>query len=244
MKKVLEYLPLCTICLLYFGFCNLYYYYIEFGIDIYNYISSTEILLSFFPRIVIFSSTVYIGLIQMIFNQKIKNIDTSSVVEREEAGEGNVSRKAPNAALIFIAIFYAILVVGALLLTRVWHFRHYELQDWYLFASFLFLIGLLFVLKRYNELGFILNYSFVASLALVIFIGQEIGNYRRFDAERTKFGTRSIKEMSFLYNGHRVKTTDSLIFVGQTQNNIFLYDKRDSTSIMYKMGSIDSLTIK
>ncbi len=64
MKKIIDYLPLLSVCLIYFGFCNLHAYYKEFNIDIYVYITTTEIIMAFFPTIVFVSGIVSTSLIQ------------------------------------------------------------------------------------------------------------------------------------------------------------------------------------
>src|SRR6185312_1337981 len=67
LKKALEYIPLFTICLLYFGLCNLYFFYREFQIDIVAYISTPDIILSFFPTIVWVTTILYGALITEFF---------------------------------------------------------------------------------------------------------------------------------------------------------------------------------
>src|SRR5687768_10056736 len=59
MKRVIEYLPALTVVLLYLGLSYLYYYYLQFNVDIFSFISTTDIILSFFPKIVVFSTVVY-----------------------------------------------------------------------------------------------------------------------------------------------------------------------------------------
>ncbi len=68
MKRIIEYLPIITICLIYFGYNNLYGFYHEFAIDIHNYISSTEIIMSFLPTIVVLSTVFTLLLIRNYFH--------------------------------------------------------------------------------------------------------------------------------------------------------------------------------
>ena len=94
MKKIVEYVPIITVCLIYFGFCNLHYYYKEFNVDIYHYISNTEILLSFLPTIVLLASTLYVFAYSRLINhpdfikkdEKIKS--NQEIVENNNIEEG------------------------------------------------------------------------------------------------------------------------------------------------------------
>lgn len=86
MKKIVEYLPLLSICFIYFGYCNLNGYYQEFMIDIYQYITTTEIIMALFPMIVLISSMLCSILFQEFIKQPIieNNQDDSnkqSVIE-------------------------------------------------------------------------------------------------------------------------------------------------------------------
>src|ERR1700722_14103560 len=67
MKKILEYLPILSICLLYFGFCSLYGFYHEFHIEISSFISTPDIILSFFPTIVIAATTLSGAIFQQLY---------------------------------------------------------------------------------------------------------------------------------------------------------------------------------
>jgi len=69
-NRILEYLPILTLVFIYFAYCNLHYYYNEFNIEIYNYVSNTEILVSFLPTIVVFTSFFSFAFVQFLIDEK------------------------------------------------------------------------------------------------------------------------------------------------------------------------------
>lgn len=63
------------------------------------------------------------------------------------------------------------------------------------------------------------------------------------DALKVKNGL-SERKISFKYDSKIITTSHSLIFIGQTQSNLFLYNLKDSTVTIFKTSNIDSLTVK
>lgn len=80
-KFIVEHITLYTIILVFLGYWNLHSYYTMFGIDIYNYVNTTEILLSFLPIIIklmiiilmISPSFILLAIITSIINSKMFN---------------------------------------------------------------------------------------------------------------------------------------------------------------------------
>ncbi|MDJ1494521.1 hypothetical protein QNI19_16370 [Cytophagaceae bacterium DM2B3-1] len=113
MKKFIEGIPLITASLLYLGYCYLHYYYKEFGINIYNYITNGEILLTFLPVIIVATSIIYGGLLshfgsllgdylheqkKKVNNEEVKSAQNISptIVETQETIEDPSKNSAPK----------------------------------------------------------------------------------------------------------------------------------------------------
>ena len=72
-----------------------------------------------------------------------------------------------------------------------------------------------------------------------------IQNYRRLDAFRIKDGKVKVSPIiSFKYDNQVIKTSDSVVQIGQTSNWIFLYEVKDSITHAYSMSKITELDMK
>jgi hypothetical protein len=247
MKKIVDYLPLLTICLIYFGFTNLHYYYQEFKIDIYNYITNSEILLSFLPTIVIITIMLYSFLYNMIVNHSGKK-EESKPEQNDAQEEPKKKKKKSFIGLLFarwpvyIILYYVITIVIRIILLK-FYFK-FEIQTYEMLVSIGFVVVLYFVLKATNNLKLISENQILFGLFFITYIGIQLGEYRKLDAARVKHGI-SEKNISFRFNQSvTVRTSRQLVYLGQTQNNLFLYDRRTKSSIVYKISSIDSLVLQ
>lgn len=245
MKKIVEYVPIITVCLIYFGFCNLHYYYKEFNIDIYHYVSNTEILLSFLPTIVVLASTLYSFTFTKIINYQSDNDNNSEIIN-----EKRVESKRKNKILSFLlslpGSIFALITIEItlhLLLTKYCGFKPYELQDINLVGACIFLILIYFSANIFKNQEVINNNLLLIAIFSVIYTGNQFSSYRKLDADRIKEGI-SIKEIAFQYNKKKISTSKKLLYIGETQSNLFLYNKNDGSTLVYKTVNIDSLAIK
>jgi hypothetical protein len=251
MKKIIEYVPIITVCLIYFGFCNLHYYYKEFNIDIYHYVSNTEILLSFLPTIVVLASTLYTFAYSRIINPQSnhkKNIEKNNkeIIEEKEI----VIPKKKNKILRFlttlpgqIILLFVIMSTIHLILTELFGYKPYELQDLNIIDTCILLAIIYFSSHIFKNQEIINNNILLIIVFSVIYFGIQISIYRKLDADKIKDGI-SIKEIEFQYNDKKIATSTILIYIGQTQSNLFLYNKKDKSTSVYKTEKIDSLVIK
>lgn len=247
MNKIIEYVPIITVCLIYFGFCNLHYYYKEFNIDIYHYVSNTEILLSFLPTIVVLASTLYAFTYSKILNHEgnaKKEVET--IIEEKK----EVAPKKKSKILSFLLSFQGAIILLVtietaihLILTNYFGYKAYELQDMNIINACIFLVLIYFSSEIFKNQELINNNLLLITGFSVIYIGIQISVYRKLDADKIKDGI-STKEIEFQYNNKKVATSKKLIYIGQTQSNLFLYNKQDKNTSVYKTENIDSLLIK
>ena len=66
MKKIIEYLPILTIVIVFGGFLKLSWYFNFFGIKISPFLDNSEILLSFFDDLSVIISAVVLALFQAV----------------------------------------------------------------------------------------------------------------------------------------------------------------------------------
>lgn len=121
MKKILEYLPLLTICLLYFGFCNLHFYYKEFNIEIYNYINTTEIILSFLPALIFTTAIFYSFIIGEVFDKANMRENTIVILElkKKKKAKSNISNSYNYKRLFYSIFWFGVYIVKGISLQRI-----------------------------------------------------------------------------------------------------------------------------
>jgi len=256
MKKIVEYVPIITVCLIYFGFCNLHYYYKEFHIDIYQYISNTEILLSFLPTIVLLASTSYLFAYSRLINHPDfikkdgKTNSNREIVENNKEEEEEIKpqqkkklwRILSNFPVpLFLLLFIQIIIT--VILTKCFGFKTYELQDINLVYAFLFLSIIYFSSTLFKNQKLINDNILLITIFSVIYLGNQISTYRKLDADKIKDGI-SNRKIVFEYSGKKISTSNQNVYIGQTQSHLFLYNIKDKSTNIYKTENIDFLNIK
>jgi len=83
----------------------------------------------------------------------------------------------------------------------------------------------------------------MVSLILVGFIGIVISQYRNLDAEKIKAGF-PVHQISFMYHSKTICTGKQLLFIGQTTGHLFLYDRKNTNTLIFKSSEVDSVVIK
>ncbi len=254
IKKILDYVPLFTVCLIYFGFCNLHYYYDEFNIDINNYINNTEIILAFFPNIVVILSFIF-GVLsqyytQLSFEKKQELIKTNISIIMPEYGKPkrNLTQKKSKFYNNFFFPFIIFLILQLIIFTikyvfkNEYHFKDYEFQYFNLISSVINYGIIYYLLIRNEKLEHIKKFPFIITLFIILFIGRLIAEFRISDAQRVKNGI-SKKNIIFKDKESIITTNKDLVFVGQTQNFLILYNTKNKTAEIFKTSQIDKITV-
>ena len=81
-------------------------------------------------------------------------------------------------------------------------------------------------------------YVFCIFLGSLFIIGFNSSEYARSIQKDT-----IVKNVSFKYDDLIYKTSNKLVYIGETQNYIFLYNRIDSSTLIFKSSNIDSLVI-
>jgi short subunit fatty acids transporter len=250
MKKITENIPLLSIVLIYFGYCNLHFFFKEFKIEIYNYISNSEILLSFLPTIVILGASFGYLIINLVINHnqrvKVEQINPENIAE--EKVEERKSKKIEfyksvfKSPIIICLIIFLLIIIVKLYLVHGLDFKRYELKEYSLITSLITPILYYFILTEYGD-ELIKKYYFFIALSIIVFFGNQIGEYRKSEAEKIKDGITDI-QISFIINKKEIKTNKNLLLIGQTQSSIFLYDRISKSSYVFNREEIQNLNIK
>jgi hypothetical protein len=146
----------------------------------------------------------------------------------------------------FVIFYYVPVLLLSLLLQKKFNYKQYELVDLNMFFDFLFLALIYIGIMIHEKRETIFQKPLLIALFLIVFIGQKIGSYRTLDAKMLKDGKSEYRKnhMSFVYKDSLIKTSDSLLFVGETATHIFLYNIKDSSTRIYPFSTIEQLVIK
>jgi hypothetical protein len=254
MKKIIEYVPIITVCLIYFGFCNLHYYYKEFNIDIYHYISNTEILLSFLPTIVLLASSLYVFAYSKLVNhpdliEKNNKIESEETVEKEDNEKGIKPKREKNIWPLLLNIPFQLLVIilteSAInfVLIKYFNYKTYQLQEVNIIYVILFLAYFYYATDLFKNKKLVNDNALLITFFSVLYLGSQIGTYRKLDADKIKDGI-SNKKIEFEYNGKKISSSKQNIYIGQTQSHLFLYNVKNKSTSIYKTENIDFLIVK
>lgn len=246
-KRALEYLPILTIIFIYFAYCNLHYYYSEFHIEIYNYVSNTEILVSFLPTIVVFTSFFSFVFIQFLIDEKPAKafIADSNQIQTDTLNKFWKFVLSPATLIILAWILNSGIMF---LLIDVFSYKEYELKNYNLLMGILLPCFVYFVYSKRKinydiDKIFLPKYSFILLILMIFYLGSQIGRFRKSEADELK-DTKNHHQMVLYFKNAKVATNNNLIFVGQTQSTIFLYNKKDASTHLYSKTNIDSAQIK
>ena len=193
---------------------------------------------------------LYSMLYQYIISEASKNVVRKNDKKNDENLKEGESTDKPKSILKAIFTSGSFYIIGYLLISLLiqtillkYYFPH-EIQ-WYGFASAIgFCLVIYFVMWFKDNVDVIYNNPILFSVFLIAYMGYELGNYRKLDAVKVKRGI-SDRQIEFRYNDKvRVGTSKRLIYIGQTQSTIFLYDKKFGTTNIYKVSEVDSLVVK
>jgi len=237
MKKILNYLPILTICFFFIGFNNIYFYYKEFNIQIYSFVSNIDLLLLFLPKISTLAGTIVVIGIGNISSNSTKHL----LINNEENSK---PIKIPEVK--YVALFYLLIQIIFITISLVFSFKTYTFLFAFQFVDLIFIIAFYSSIKFHNPKNIEGGNQLIIGIFLLSFIAYKIGTYSQQEAFKLKDGIKSdnSKNMDFYYKNMHISTNDTNIYIGQTSSHIFLYDRKDSTTKVYELNNVDNLCIK
>lgn len=231
IKRIIDYLPALTILLIYLGYCNLHFYYLEFNIDIYKYINNTEILLSFLPTILFGTTIIMFGLVcfmNYIFNR------TDSV------------DKSNNKRLAYTLLSSTLIVVIVYMIYKYYVASYFKIHNYdkFVYPVCIILMYIFLFIGYYFLKGrevFKSNIIFLAIVSMYV-LSTSIALYRISEAKEVKKNGSHVL-FSCKYNNVLFKTDSILNFIGQTQDYYFFYSKQTKATTILNKDDIDSVTV-
>src|ERR1051326_4819110 len=247
MRKIILNSLTPSALLIFLGYCHLHFLYVsQFDIDIYHFIYSGEIILSFLP----IAFRLFFLALPFLFIITAHYSNNANKVERQAGHDFNVYKRLffrkirrftlrQKIFLLFkIATHYEFLIfIGGLLLSLV--VFYYDLYKDEIIAITFFpvlAIWALFLLRKPLLLGtqffFARQYKVIywtGAFILVFMLVDFLNIY--FEAENIKHGMRR-KAVKFSYEHKRIDTfkDESISYIGATQQYVFIYDRKKEYS--------------
>ncbi len=231
-SKLLQYFSLLGLLTFLCGYVYLDSYMEVFNIDPLAYLSNTELMYPLLPLVTLLVSGFW-GLLQPVHRKK-------QLDPLKPAKGFNVSKKGVRTLLVILSSLLIILILLQVLV-KVKIFSADLLP--YL-GVVLVLILVIFLGQQewtlFVESDFKRPFSYLLFFAGILFFASRIGSANAY----SKLNGKPNRSYTFVFRGKTVSTDDSLILVKESQNTLFLYDKRNSSTHIYKRDEVDSLTVK
>lgn len=227
LVQLKELLPILSVVLVFLGYWNLDSYYSYFYIDIHNYVSVSDILVSFLPIAKLYMA----GLLYII------TVITLVIF--------TIYRFRFSIAL---AIIIAICVITIIINPFGLDYNIIELikdscqtQQYgrLILHSTIFIFMYALLLSKAEEFKNKKPILIVISFTILVFSIIWKKNYEKYQS----LSTNSIVT-SILIDNKTISTDDNLVYIGQTQNYIFLRKLKEEVNVIYKMSDIDKLEIE
>ncbi len=282
LLQVKEFLPVISVVMVFLGYWNLDSFYGKFGIEIYNYVTASEILLSFLPIINTIVLTVIslliIGLVLFFpeFEERKQDPQISNI-EDESDVTLNIIRFCKNfykfislkwyqknnrfhinvitfiirliALTSNVVAFFFVLAGFILIFTSLYGYNLTVLGNNNI-ASMAIAALLVILALRFLHLNFfahvepvnlfIEKYSLVGTSAILILVlisTQNVTNANEILQKKTDV------LVTFTVDEKTITTDSNLVYVGNTQNYLFLRKLKQRTNIIYKVSDIKNLEI-
>jgi hypothetical protein len=243
IEKITKQLAFFTVLLIYFGYCNLDFYYSWFGIAIYGYATNAELILNFLPMspyIIIF--VLFVGIEMVILNEhEHKKQNRVALVENEKVN----SKKRFIGSFGFIFILLSIVAILSAALIYFFHRKLYDFK--FEIFTLLFCTYVYVAIKTAGPLTRLANdkdFRKTHALGILTFFWLlgVLAIENRLSVDKLKDGKPKYS-VEFLNENVQI-TTDSLnMYVGETQNYLFLYNLKDKQTSIYRKDNIKNYKI-
>lgn len=251
-------LPISYIILICLGYTEKSLFYEEFGINIAPYLSFEEYLFIFLPIgsalvMVFFLFSTYIaGIIGAnfaLFENSKGILNRYKQVEKIESGNPNLNIKKPKKIKSILAyILIAILILSPILILLYFGFNRlilgntdYEVTKLTTIASFIWGLVMLVLIfsrlpKKEDYKSSLLLYAFLMAFFIPISIICKI-----HQANYILSGNSNLN-VTFKQGEHKIFTNDSIKFIGQTKEYLFMRNLNTDGNIIYRKEDIDEIT--
>lgn len=208
-------------------------YYSQWGIEIYSFLDSSEIWLSFLKNVhivVIMLVLSFTGFMMSIYLHFIKDSfnDNNQIITKTLRFLG--IKQVILTIVLLVAVYFVNKNINQFIYWNVLLFLTFGLKSVYLTIPE--------ILNRFGKT--INNYHTIAILLIYILAVNLICAQYKYYNIRDKFIKTSF---SFNYESTTYKSNDTLLYIGATSKYIFLRNTKDSTNLIFDKSNIKNLSI-
>ena len=223
LSKFVQYLSIFSLCIFLLGFSYLYGYYEVFNISIIYYITSQEVFFVWLPVVMaMFAFGAGAG---------------QGLIAKRNSGavQTNVKQISKKTFLLILISFSAVIIVADFL-------KVFGRESALMGLLAIVLLVTAGIMKFIPDLFEVIKNSVFAAMLVFLGSGFILVNFGRGDAAVTKrMGSKT--RVNFRYRNKSYITNDSVVFIGQTQSTIFVFIKKDTSTLVIPRSAIDSLVI-
>lgn len=269
LEKIRDNWQILTALLLLWSFFDTYYYFYQFGIQIQQYVSVSELILLVLPTIlkgiswllafVIISFWMQVRQTSRLGNSKFQVFIYSSSLQRIRE---NFQKRDYLACCLTILKFLMLIIfligpllVGLLLLCTIYFGKANFIIDIshsnkYLALIFvgyfvLTIVGYFYKLIEKNKSELVRFFAgkniMLVYYFLILFLTSLVSNRIDYQLIRRGIGKNKI---SFSIDSKKFETTDKITLIGATQTYWFFRNNIDSSNIIFKMGDTRNIITK
>ncbi|MBK6825601.1 MAG: hypothetical protein IPG86_01330 [Chitinophagaceae bacterium] len=268
MKKVFSNTAILSALLIFVGYLDIYIYYNEFGINISTYLTTGELILSFLPLtipLLILVSFFFIPAIGVLTSEQGKhsrqNENRVKPKEYTKMAARNLKRvwkiirqkRVRRPVLLFLftlleiirlvyGIFYHIFFFTFILLFFISVFTSEKrvavpILIWIIFTILWYLFFDDEIKRENRNLEAINNIS--AIIACVLFLGL-VSIHKKDKAFLVLNGRQDFK-VKFVYDTTKVETDTSVVYIGKTNEYLFLRERKGRINKVYEIDKVSLL---
>lgn len=244
--KVFPYMTIGYLFLVFYGYVANTAYYNRFNIEIYNYLSASEI---FLPSIHVGMYMLVFGLFSFMFlgqtlldtfyNQEKSNHPNDKLTEQEEGNKKKLAR-------IQISLCSFVMLIPAFLLIFIKSgptFSAFYWKSLVLIISIVWFILLFVVVKQYSKQNKGEQTPVFLWFLPAFFFITMITSYNATLDSQSIFDGQKIADVSIKHNHGLLVSNDTIFYVGQTSSHMFFWDFYNEEPQIYNLSNF-SKTIK
>ncbi|MDG1394295.1 MAG: hypothetical protein P8P55_05670 [Flavobacteriaceae bacterium] len=258
VETIIKSFPLVFATLTVLGYICLQSFYSFFGIELINYLELSEIPLLFYNKSIIIVAILFLVFLlsyylsdkldedQNELKRKIDLIEENDgkfkILNQDRNSENFKFNKIKKRIEIIIAILLFYLIISNLIREN---YIGLLFPVGYILCAIIVLIAektiLKILIKKLNTISIISIYT---SFTALVFFNLYIITKSIENGYSLKYGDSNPKNIAFDYNNGKIKTDKSIVYVGETRNNLFLFDRNNSKTFIYKKGKIENYIIR
>lgn len=248
LKRITEILPLFGVFLVLLGYLKLYLYYNHWNIAIIDYLDISEITLLFlsdvhiivaFVAIFLFPLTIGLAIIKYVEMKDEQRRESQSQQSTEIVGGSPVITESFSDHIqVKFVMMIACLIVAIVFISCFFAFNKIWLLYFSTFGFLQFVMTLMdYIFHNDNNDKMIMQITFVLSATAFSIL---VAHYDICKTERNpaKYQT------TIIANDYILNTSASNLYIGKTNNYVFLYDKETKTSRTIKNEVVKEILIK